>query len=954
MTQPPDALAARRAELERRLAALSPEKRALLERDAVQVRAAPPARALFSRRPAGAAVPMSFAQELLWRLELANPGHAYNVPRTARLRGALDLGALQRAIDDVVARHEALRTTFGSVDGEPRQIVHPPRAVPVDLVDLVSEPEERREEAARDRLRSLTRRPFDLERDLQLRVTVLRLAEDDHVLLLESHHLVSDAISGSVLLRELSTLYAGYRSGQSVELGPPPLQYGDFAVWQRQHLAGDRLERLLGYWRGQLAGVTPLELPTDRPRPAVQGAEGDSRGVAIPPSVLAGLRDVARAEGATLFMTMLAGFVALLARYAGQDDVIVGSPIAGRGDGELDGVIGNFTNTLLLRTSLAGDPTFAELVARVRDTALAAYEHEDVPYETLVHELRADGRSGGEPLFNVLFALQEMERARLDMPGATVEPFAAGRGATKADLFLSVAEHDGGLRASLQYRTDLFDAATVERMLGHLGVLLGAAAASPSTPVSRLPMLDPDERRRLVEQWNDTALPVPLDRGLEALLSEQCARTPGAIAAEHAGNSITYGELDARAGRLAAYLRSLGVGPEVVVGVFVERSLEMVVALVAIHRAGGAYLPLDPAYPRDRLTFMLHDSGAPLLVTQESLRDELSSPGLRVVSIDGEADVIAATAAEADDRPLRPDRLAYLIYTSGSTGTPKGVALTHRSLVNFLYGFQSLVPLGSADRLVAVTPLSFDIAGLELFLPLLAGARVVIASRDAALNPQELAALLHESGATHLQATPVTWRMLLESGWPGRRTMAGTVRRRGAAGSARDRRCAGASPSCGTSTGRPRPRSGRPCDRVGEHPAAVVEIGRPMPNVRAYVVDAAGEPTPIGVPGELLLGGVGVARGYHARPELTAERFVPDPFRWRRRWSTVPHRRSCALARRRRAGVLRPAGSPGQAARTTASSSGRSSTRWPRSRVWAPRWSWCARTRPATSGWWRT
>jgi amino acid adenylation domain-containing protein len=894
MTQDSNGVAARRAELERRLASLSPAKRALLDKaGALDGAPASEATAALASRNADVPVPMSFAQELLWRLELASPGHSYNVPRTARLHGPLDMHALQRALDALLARHEALRTTFDVVGGEPRQIVHPPRSVPIATFDLHAIAAAERVVEAERRVRELTRRPFDLARDLQLRASVVRLADDDHVLLLESHHVVSDTVSRGILLRDLAALYNEFRGGAPAALAPLAVHYGDFAIWQREQLAGERLETLLAYWRAQLAGAPPLELPTDRPRSAAPSFDGAVRSSVFPPELTESLRRLSQANGTTMFMTLLAAFNVLLARYSGQDDVMVGSPIAGRTNADYEQVIGYFLNTLVLRTSLEGDPTFAGLLARVRETALGAFEHQDVPYEKLVMELRDAGRVAQDPLFNVLFAMQDPERKSMQLAGTTFVPFGADRGATKFDLFLSMAETANGLRAAIEYRTDLFDATTIERMLGHLGALLAAAAATPNERVSRLPILGDAERARLLVEWNATALDYPKDSTLVELVREQAVRTPGAPAVEFDGVSISYGELEVRADALASQLRARGVGLEEVVALYVERSIEMVVAMLAIHRAGGAYLPLDPAYPQDRIEFMLADSHAKVVVTEQSLVSRLPALGFEVVIVD--AALEPRPTPEKSNAPAiapDPERLAYLIYTSGSTGKPKGVGVTHRNVVNFLAGFGAVVPMGPTDTLVAVTPLSFDIAGLEIFLPLTTGARVVVASRETALNPIELAALLASTRATHLQATPVTWRMLVESGWPGQRSLVALC-----GGEALPPALASALLARGQELwnlyGPTEATIWATMHHVtlagdGQSTAGAVPIGRPMANVQAYVLDAAGEPAPIGVPGELLLGGTGIARGYHDRPELTADRFIADPFRARAAGEPAP------------------------------------------------------------------
>ncbi|MEP6619266.1 MAG: amino acid adenylation domain-containing protein [bacterium] len=886
MTQP-DPLAARRAELERRLASLSPEKRAQFEdsglqgaKSAAQQSGAADS-SVMGRRTADTPVPMSFAQELFWRMEVANPGHEYNVPRTVRLKGPLDTSALQRALDALVVRHESLRTTFVEVAGMPRQIVQPARPVTIATEDLRSLEPSERDAAARERLRALMRRPFDLAHDSQLRVTVLELEYQDHVLLLESHHVVSDGVSRGILLRDLAALYREFTGGEAARLPELAVQYADFAIWQRNNLAGERLATLAGYWRDKLRNAPPLDLPTDRPRSAAPSFGGATRELIIPAIVVSGLKSLSGAHDTTLFMTVLAAFNALLARYSGQDDIVVGSPIAGRIYPEVDGVIGCFLNTLVLRTSLEDDPSFAELLSRVREVVLGAFEHQEVPYEKLVLDLRESGRTSTDPLFNVSFAFHDPEGRPLALAGTTSVPFGADRGATKTDLALGVAETAAGLRAAIVYRTQLFDAVTIDRMLGHLSTLLAGAVEQPNVPMSRLPLLAADERETVQTAGNGTAVDYARDKDIAQLIREQTARMPNAAAVTFEETTLSYAELDARAEQLAAHLQARGVAPNVVVALYVERSIDMVIALLAIHRAGGTYLPLDPSYPHDRLEFMLADSGAQVVVTEESLRDVLQLSGVRVVSLDGDRTAIGAAPVVAAPVMVDPERLAYLIYTSGSTGKPKGVGVTHRNVVNFLAGFGAEVPLGSGASLVAVTPLSFDISVLEMFHPLTSGAHLVVASRDTALNPGALAALLVDSKATHLQATPATWRMLIEAGWqghPGLIALCGGEAMQGSLAAALLARGLVLWNLYGPTEATIWATMHRVSAADVSDGAATMPIGRPMANVQVYVLDAAGQLVPSSIPGELFIAGDGIAQGYHARPELSAERFVADPF----------------------------------------------------------------------------
>ncbi len=876
MAGPVDPIAARREELARRLAALTPEARATHERaweTASPLTGGEAARTIPARVP-GAPIPMSFAQELFWLLEHAQPGHTYNVPRTLRLAGALDRRALQAALDAIVARHEALRTRFDFREGNARQFVDEPRAVALGWIDMRDRDPATREAEARARVRELSRRPFDLAVDPQLRATILQLGDQDHVLLLESHHIVSDAVSRGILLRELSAFYAGFRDGIPVELPPLPVQSADFAIWQRETLRGDALDRMLAYWRERLDGVPVLELPTDRQRTAAPSADGAFRSVIFPAVLRDAVQRLSEERGTTLFMTLLAAFDALLSRYSGQSDIVVGAPMVGRSQPELAGVIGCFLNTLVLRTSLDDDPTFVELLARVRDTCLGAYEHQDVPYEKLVLELGTPSRSAQEPLFNVMFTAQEPGQEPSGFAGMASSSFASSRGATKADLSLAMSATPDGLRAGITYRTDLFDAETVDRMLGHLRLLLEGIVAQPGDRVSSIPILDAGERRMVLETWQGRALDVPAT-ALADLVAVQVARTPDLIAvSDERGAEWTFAELDRRAERLAAQLTAAGIARGDIVGVYLEPGAPMLASLLAIHRAGAAYLPLDPGYPRDRLAFMLEDSGARLLVTEVSLRADAPIPGSgSTILVDDES---AWTGGSAAPRSAPgPGDLAYVIYTSGSTGRPKGVEIEHHTVVNFLAGLREAVPLGKSDTLVAVTPLSFDISVLELFAPVTSGARVVIASRESAADPSALAALLQRAAATHMQATPATWRMLVDAGWPGRKALTALC-----GGEALPRPLADALLS----------RDLTLWNMYGPTEATIwatmlpvekeapITLGRPMANVRAYVLDPALQLLPAGIAGELFLGGDGLARGYHGQPELTTERFVRDPF----------------------------------------------------------------------------
>jgi amino acid adenylation domain-containing protein len=892
-----DLLAERRAELQRKLAALSPEKRAQLEQATASGMPAPRARGI-PARGSGAPVPMSFAQELLWLLDRANPGmHGYNVPRVARLRGALDVNALNRALSEIVARHEVLRSTFDMVDGEPRQIVGSAHPVEIAHTDLSERPADVREREAVELVRELSRRPFDVTKDSQLRTSLLRLALDDHVLLLESHHVASDAWSRNILMRELSALYEAFHAGRSAELPPLAVQYGDFAIWQRERLKGERLEELLSYWREQLRDVPAvLELPTDRPRSPSPSFEGGMRSRMLPLALLERLRIVSRDNESTLFMTLLAAFDVMLARYSGQDDFVVGSPIAGRAHEGTEAMIGYFANTLVLRTRLDGDPPFIDLLKRVRETALGAYEHQDVPYEKLVLELERDRSAGRGSLLQVMFTLQDAELRSLQLPGLVMEPFGASRGATKFDLSLFMHEQPGGLRAAIEYRTDLYDALTIDRMLAQLEVLLEGIASNPTARISTLPLLPDDERETLLTHWSQGPAQSLEAETLHEAIAQQAARTPDAVAVEAeldpaspVVRRMTFRELDERATVLSRYLATMGVGPNVGVGICIERSPELVVAMLGVLKAGGYYLPLDPDYPADRLTFMMDDARVPVLLTVDALREAVprsdASGAATVVALDTDWDAVIATATGTPKRASGDD-LAYVIYTSGSTGRPKGVMIPHRAVVNYVTWMRQAFPLDTRDGVLQKAPASFDACIWEFFLPLVSGARLVMARPGGHQDPAYLLSALVRHDITLLQLVPSQLQMMLET--PGVEAPDGLPRLRRlflggeALPSELLTRLAAACPTLAVTNLYGPTEATVYASHWSVEPGSwrggTVPIGRPIANTSIYLLDTNGRPTPIGVPGELCIGGVQVARGYLNRAELTSEKFVPDPF----------------------------------------------------------------------------
>ncbi|MDQ2979010.1 MAG: condensation domain-containing protein, partial [Acidobacteriota bacterium] len=683
---------------------------------------------------------LSFAQQRLWFFDQLEPGNAfYTTSRVLRVTGSLDVRALQAAFGAIVKRHESLRTRFDSVDGRPVQIVEEEAPFRIPVVDLTEAPPQEREAAAARRVAEEVGRPFDLSAAPLLRASVLRMTEREHWLILTMHHIVSDGWSMGILVQELASFYEEASLGRASTLAPIPIQYADFAHWQRGWFRGDVLDRQLSYWKKQLANLSVLELPTDRSRPPAQSFRGARHTISFPRNLVEGLKDLSRREGATLYMTLLTAFQALLLRYTGQEDIVVGSPIAGRNRVEIEGLIGFFVNTLVMRTDLSGEPSFRQLLKRVRETTLGAYAHQDLPFEKLVEELQPERDLGQNPLFQVLFALQNAPVSSFELAGLKVTPLPTESRTTRFDLEVHLWEKPGGLTCTFVYGTDLFDAGTVVRMMGHYQTLLESAVSHPDRTVSELALLTESQRNQVVVEWNRTEKEYPRDKTLHGLFEDQAERSPEAVAVVFGRERLTYGQLNERANRLARYLGKRGVEPEVLVGLFVERSLEMVVGVLAILKAGGAYVPLDPAYPKPRLAFMLEDTKAPVVLTQERLSEVLPEGRFQRVRLDADWPEIARESAENTPIQAAPDRLAYVIYTSGSTGTPKGVAIEHHSAVALVAWAREVFSEGELDGVLASTSVCFDLSVFELFAPLAAGGKVVIA-RDALELPQLVAA----------------------------------------------------------------------------------------------------------------------------------------------------------------------------------------------------------------------
>ncbi|HEX6287675.1 MAG TPA: amino acid adenylation domain-containing protein, partial [Herpetosiphonaceae bacterium] len=834
-------------------------------------------------------LPLSFAQQRLWFLDQLQPGSSvYHIVVAVRLRGPLDPDAVARSLAAVVARHESLRTTFAMQDDQPVQVIAPTVEVPLPVVEVPPLPAAEREAMVAALVRAEVAPPFDLRRGPLIRARLLRLEQHDHILVLTLHHIVSDGWSQGVLLRELTSFYRGYAQNEPVSLPTLPIQYADYVLWQRAWMAGAVLEAQLAYWRRQLAGVAPLDLPTDYPRPQVAKDHGAIVEVVLPAALSAQIIRLSQQLGSTLFMTLLAAFQILLARYSEQDDIAVGSPIAGRVLPELEGLIGFFANTLVLRTDLAGQPTFAEVVARVRTMTLDAFAHQDLPFEKLVEDLQPERDPSRTPLFQVMFALQNAPRADVELPHLRLEPVATITQTAKFDLSLSLVETPAGIRGQIEYRADLFVALTIARMAAHFQTLLAAIVGDPSRSIDRLPLLTAAERAQ-IQGWEVT-LPTE-DACLHWLIEVQAKRVPASIAVEQHGAAITYAELDRRANQLAHHLRSLGVGPDVAVGLCLPRSIAFVVALLGVLKAGGCYVPLDPAYPQERLQLMLADSAARVLITQESL---LHPEGTRLPGYTGTIVYVNRDAPQLDRLPtvapraeVQPDHVMLILYTSGSTGAPKGVLLTHRNLVSYLRAIRERCPLRPADRLLQLASISFDISAEDLFTTLTIGATVVLRTEALLSSPETFEATCARERITVLNLPTAFWHVLAEASESGQFTLPPSVRHViiGGEHAALDRvrqwqARYGERASLLNSYGPTETTIGVTAYLAPTIlPAHLFDtpIGRALVNVRTYVLDARLEPVPIGVPGELYIGGVQLARGYLNRPDLTAARFIPDP-----------------------------------------------------------------------------
>lgn len=877
-------------EFETVIGSLSPEKRALLERRLLERRAAAAKAQVIPRRTATGPCRLSFAQELMWLLDHLIDTSAYHVPRALRIKGPLNIEALQYALNGIVARHDILRTTYREVDGRPLQFIAEEAVVPLQRIDLSGlEPGERETEAMRI-LVDEGRHKFDLATDLMLRALLLRMADQDHILLLLSHHIASDGQSKAALFRELKAHYVAYCSNTPVQLPPLPIQYADYATWQREWMQGEILQNHLDYWKSQLSGApTLLELPTDRPRPPRQSFDGARQFLLCPDGMLESFKALCRAEGTTLFMTMLAAFGILLCRWSGQEDMLIGTPVSGRSRTELEPLIGYFSNSVVLRLALHGDPTFRELMQRVKDMSLAAYSHQDLPFEKLVVELQPDRDLSYSPMYQVMFSVGEQKDLGLDLPGLEITPIIVDRKIAKFDMTLGMTEFHKALMCNIEYCSALFEASTMERLANHFQNLLQGIMHNPDQRISALPLLSDAQRREMIFQWNGAHREYPRNVFVLDLFEQHVRSNPDALAVVYEDQSLTYRELNERSNQLARHLRKRGVGAEVRVAICVERSLDMIVGVLGIMKAGGAYVPLDSMYARERLPIILHDAECPVLLTQNSLRQSVTPTTADVIALDSDWTQISQESGDNLPREITPDTLAYVVYTSGSTGVPKGVMINHGSLVNQYFAYRESYDLNRpGESWLYMANFSFDVFSSDLTRSLCSGGKMVICPMELLLNPAGLYELMIREKVDCAEFVPAVLRGLTSyvqennkkldfmrllicssDAW----TMAEYRAVLGLRGEkTRIINAYGVTEATIDST-----------YFEPEHPESIqgngfVPIGRPFPNTQAYVLDQHMEPSPIGFPGVLYLGGAGVARGYLKRPELNAEKFVPDPF----------------------------------------------------------------------------
>jgi amino acid adenylation domain-containing protein len=879
--------------MEQRLAGLTPAQNELLVQRLMERRMDAARRNAISPREGDGPAPLSFAQELLWLLsQVFDDGIAYNAPGSFQLEGQLDLELLKRALEGLVERHSILRTTYRLIGGKPMQVIGPVEPVDVNLVDLRGLPGDEQHAESQRILREESRFRFDLVSGPMMRPTVIRLADDEHILMLNMHHIATDGYSRSALYRDLTVLYEAFGEGLPSPLLPLQIQYADYAVWQRAWLDQGVADAQLEYWKRKLARApSRLDLPTDLPRPPVRSWVGDNISLMLDTPTREALRGVARQGDATLFVALLAIFGTLLGRYSGQDDIVIGTPFAARNRTELESMVGYFINPLALRLDLSGDPTFNELIARARETTLEAFAHADVPYESVVRVTNPQRDLSQTPVFQAMMVLHnpawQTERPKFEPEGIRCVEISHEKGWSKFDVLLGISERTTGLNTTWEYSTELFTPATVQRMMEHFRALAESAGTDADRPISRLSMLSDSERAKVLVSWDPNRAPLPQRESIKELFEEQVVRTPQAPAVVFEDERLNFDELNRKANRIAWLLRERGIGPGDMVGILMEKSIDLLPAVLGVVKSGGAYIPLDPMYPADRIEFMVSDAQPSLLLTQERHLETPLGDAIPKIAVD-DPGVLDGFAEENPPGVAGGDDLAYVIYTSGSTGKPKGAMIANKSLTSAFFAYERAYRLRELTAHAQMASFSFDVFTGDMIRSLLAGAKLVLCPIETVIDPAALHRLMLDEAIDAAEFVPATASVMFDYVAAENKTLEHMRLVIVSSEAWTNDKCRFFMSLCGPQTRllNAYGLTEATIDSTWFEPAAATEpppgrfvpIGVPLDNTRIYILDTNLEPQPIGIPGELCVAGVAVARGYLNRPELTTQKFVPDPF----------------------------------------------------------------------------